>query len=97
MLKENIHVGAKWDVYPSIEIIEFDKYDLVLCLSVTHVSETQSGQEILDKAWARVKKGGLLILEVNDRLQTEKLVLPEGGKLYGKNKDNRSVHHFTKV
>ena len=72
-------------------------YHLVLLLSVTHVAEGKTGQEILDQAWSMVKKGGMLILEVNDRLQTEKLKLPEGAKLYGKNKDNRSVWHIYKT
>ena len=69
-------------------------YDLVLLLSVTHVVEGMSGQEILDKAWALTKR--LLIVEINDRLQKEKIVLPEGAKFYGKNKDERSVYHIFK-
>lgn len=71
-----------------------DRFDVVLLLSVTHVAEGITGQDLLDRAYKMAKK--LLIVEINDRLQTEKLVLPKGGKLYGKNKDNRSVYTFVK-
>lgn len=63
--------------------------DLVLLLSVTHLIDNP--QETIDKAWKLTRK--LLIIEVNDRLQTIPIKLPEGAKLYGKNKDNRSVWH----
>lgn len=72
-----------------------DKFDVVLLLSVTHVAEGISGQDLLDHAYAVTNK--LLIVEINDRLQTEKLTLPKGAVLYGKNKDNRSVWHITKL
>ncbi len=72
------------------------RFDLVLCLSVTHVAQGQTGQQVLNSAWAMAKKGGMLILEINDRLQKEKLKLPKGAKFYGKNKDNRSVWHIVK-
>ncbi len=96
MLKENIHPDAQWNVIPSINMIDFGVYDLVLCLSVTHVSETRTGQGVVDTAWSKVKKGGMLILEINDRLQQEKLKLPGEAGFYGKNKDNRSVWHIAK-
>jgi SAM-dependent methyltransferase len=67
-------------------------YNLVLLLSVTHVCEGISSQELLDKALELTT--GLLILEVNDRLQTEQLVLPDNAVLFGKNKDDRSVYHI---
>lgn len=63
--------------------------DLVLLLSVLHLVEKP--QEVLDLAWSKTRK--LLIVEVNDRLQEKKIKLPEGAKVYGKNKDNRTVWH----
>ncbi len=72
------------------------EYDLVLCLSVTHVSTVQTSQQVLNGAWERVKKGGLLIVEVNDRLQEKKIQLPGEAMQFGTNKDNRSVWHITK-
>ena len=89
-LVEQPYIGKK------IGNVSSDEYDLVLCLSVTHVSEEQTGQEIIDEALTKVKKGGLLILEINDRLQKEPIKLPTGAKLFGKNKDNRSVWHVRK-
>ena len=53
-------------------------------------------QKLIDEAWKRTKKGGLLIVEVNDRLQERQIKLPEEAVLYGKNKDNRSVWHIEK-
>lgn len=71
-----------------------DTFDVVLLLSVTHVAEGMTGQDLLDYAYRITNK--LLIVEINDRLQTEKLTLPKGATLYGKNKDNRSVWHCKK-
>ena len=71
-------------------------YDLVLLLSITHVAEGMTGQEILDIAWGKVADGGLLIVEINDRLQKKPIKLPEGAIEYGKNKDNRTVWHCRK-
>lgn len=72
------------------------QFDLVLLLSVTHVSEGVTGQQLIDDAYYLTKSGGLLIIEINDRLQVDKLTLPREAKLYGKAKDNRSVYHVTK-
>lgn len=71
-----------------------DKFDVVLLLSVTHVAEGMTGQQVLDNAYRATNK--LLIVEINDRLQKEKLTLPKGAVFYGKNKDNRSIWHFNK-
>jgi predicted rRNA methylase YqxC with S4 and FtsJ domains len=71
-----------------------EKFDVVLLLSVTHVAEGISGQDLLNQAYKIANK--LLILEINDRLQKEKLILPQGAKLYGANKDNRSVYKIFK-
>lgn len=71
-----------------------DKFDVVLLLSVTHVAEGISGQQLLDHCYNMTNK--LLIVEVNDRLQKEELVLPKGAVFYGKNKNDRSVYTFTK-
>lgn len=67
------------------------EFNLVLLLSVTHL--VYNPQEIVDKAWELTAKDGLLIVEINDRLQVKEVKLPDGAKLYGKNKDNRSVWH----
>jgi SAM-dependent methyltransferase len=82
------------DIASLMQGIQGCHFDLVLLLSVTHVAEGMTGQEILDKAWELTD--GLLIVEINDRLQKEKIVLPEGVVLYGKNKDDRSVYHISK-
>ncbi len=81
------------------EFIFFEKiddvdcgFDLVLLLSVLHLVEDPQG--LLDKAWEL--SNGLLIVEINDRLQKDKIKLPECAKYFGKNKDNRSVWHCRK-
>jgi tRNA (mo5U34)-methyltransferase len=73
----------------------YGKFDLVLLLSILHVCQ-ENPQELLDKAWSFVNEGGLLIVEINDRLQEQKVTLPEGAKFFGKNKDNRSIWHCRK-
>lgn len=81
-----------WDCEINLkkQLIDFAyESDLVLLLSITHLIDNP--QETIDKAWNLTRK--LLIIEVNDRLQTIPIKLPEGAKLYGKNKDNRSVWH----
>lgn len=70
----------------------YGKADLVLLLSVTHLIDNP--QKLINETWNKTKK--LLIIEVNDRLQKIPIKLPEGAKLYGKNKDNRSVYHCVK-
>lgn len=72
------------------------RFDLVLLLSITHVAEGVTGQELVDKAYELTKEGGLFILEVNDRLQKEYLRIPKQAKVFGKNKDNRTVYHIWK-
>lgn len=79
-------------VFGDIEDYKDFVFDLVLLLSVTHLNEGMTGQELLDKAWCATD--GLLILEINDRLQTEPLVLPDEAVFFGKNKDDRSVYHI---
>lgn len=70
-------------------------YDLVLLLSVLHVCE-EDPQDLLNKALEKLKSGGLLIVEINDRLQNKPINLPSNAKFYGKNKDDRSVYHVIK-
>ena len=82
-----------YSLYKNIHEPEWAR-DLVLLLSVTHVVEGITGQEILDRAWTLTKK--LLIVEINDRLQKEEIKLPEGAVFFGKSKDNRSVWHIWK-
>lgn len=73
------------------------KYDLVLLLSVLHVDGVDKPQEILDEAYRLTAPGGLLIVEINDRLQEIPVKLPGVPVLFGKNKDNRSVWHIRKA
>lgn len=91
----NEHTNPMFNVCDNVNQV-MEKFDLVLLLSITHVAEGISGQKLLDKAYSLVNKGGLLIVEINDRLQVEKLKLPEGAVFFGKNKDNRSVYHIKK-
>lgn len=70
-------------------------YDLILLLSVTHV--TDNPQELIDKAYKKLNTMGMMIVEINDRLQKEPIKLPKSAKFYGKNKDDRSVYWITKV
>lgn len=81
-------------IQESIWAAEFagDDYDLVLLLSVLHV--TENPQELLDRAWELADK--LLIVEINKRLQKTPVKLPNGAKLYGVNKDGREVYHCIK-
>jgi len=79
------------DYYPISyveSLADAPKCDLVLLLSVTHV--TPDGQKLLDEAWAKTKR--MMILEVNTRLQPQSLNIPNAFNLHGKNKDNRSVY-----
>jgi len=94
ILKENIHPDRLWNVYPYIDIIEFGQYDLVLLLSILHLIDNPN--ILLVKAYEKTKRGGLLIVEINDRLQKIPITIPKGGRLYGKNKDGRSVWHCKK-
>jgi SAM-dependent methyltransferase len=98
MVELNIDEFNGVPIYKSVEELTpfSDSADVVLLLSVTHVIEEMTGQDILDKAYKLTKYGGLLIVEINDRLQKQELVFPPNGKLFGKNKDNRSVWHFYK-
>lgn len=99
ILWDMVWVSTSWEVYPGFEVYpekNHRKFDLVLLLSVTHVVEGMTGQEILDKAYEFTEKGGLLIVEINDRLQKEPINLPKGAKLYGQSKDERSVYHIRK-
>lgn len=82
-------------IWENLDDVEED-YDLVLLLSITHVAEGTTGQEILDRAWELTAPKGLLIVEINDRLQKEVLRMPEGAKVFGKSKDNRTVWHCRK-
>lgn len=68
--------------------------DLVLLLSITHLIPAAQAQKLFNEAWSRTNK--LMILEVNDRLQEMPLVIPKEFKIYGKNKDNRTVYHGVK-
>lgn len=72
---------------------EQEKSDLVLLLSVLHVTESDP-QELLDRAWNNTER--ILIVEINDRLQDREIKLPKEARFYGKNKDNRSVYICTK-
>lgn len=67
-------------------------YDVVLLLSILH--NVGYPQELLNWAWEHTDK--LLIVEINDRLQSDKVKLPEGAVKVGTNKDNRSVWHIKK-
>lgn len=85
----------QWDFKKNIkDISEDETFDLVLLLSVTHVTEGMTGQEIFDRAWKLTK--WLLIVEINDRLQEKPIRLPQRAIYIGKNKDNRSVYHIYK-
>lgn len=70
------------------------KSELVLLLSILHLVDNP--QELLDRAWECTAIGGLMIVEINDRLQKISFNLPEKAKVYGKNKDNRTVYHLVK-
>jgi hypothetical protein len=89
-ISQELNASIDWFyVMPSIEV------DLVLLLSVLHVCDNPQG--ILDSAWKLTRK--LLIVEINERLQETKLKAPYGEwkeAFYGKNKDGRSVYHFSK-
>lgn len=96
-IMDELCIGAT--IYKDIDEIpekalEQDWYDVVLLLSITHLVDNP--QELIDKAWGLTNNGGLLIIEVNDRLQGKEVKLPKEAKLYGKNKDNRSVYHCVK-
>lgn len=78
------------------DLIIGEGYDLILLLSVLHVCK-ENPQKLLDRAYEMTKHGGLLIIEINDRLQKIPVILPKEAKLYGKNKDNRSVYHCIKL
>lgn len=87
--------------YKSIDDMEKDLgdddgFDVVLLLSITHLDEVEDPQYLIDKAWHHTTPGGLLIVEVNDRLQRKEIKLPDGANKIGYNKDNRSVYHCTK-
>ena len=69
-------------------------FNLILCLSVTHLIENPN--ELVRACVDLLQPGGLLILEINHRLEKEKVELPKGAKFIGKNKDDRSVYHITK-
>jgi len=84
-------LNAKNRVYKNIDDIE-GKFDIVLLLSVLHV--TENPQILLDKAWEMTTE--LMIVEINDRLQDTKIILPPEAVYYGKNKDNRSVYRCFK-
>lgn len=94
ILEECIY-GNRAGIFKSINEVNLSKpFDLVLLLSITHVAEGITGQELLDKAWELT--GKLLILEINDRLQKEPLKLPKEAVFYGKAKNERSVYHCLK-
>lgn len=96
LMREFVVGGSFGHVVRDLPSISYGKFDLVLILSLLHLIENP--QEVLDMAWDRVEKGGLLIVEINDRLQDKVVTLPKSRKesFYGKNKDNRSVYHFVK-
>lgn len=71
------------------------KFDYVLLLSVTHLVDDPD--KLLKYALNATIPGGMLILEVNHRLEKNKLTLPDNAKFIGKNKDDRSIYHITKV
>lgn len=80
-----------------VEIRAIPQYDLILMLSVLHVMVMGNPQTYLNYVYETLlKPGGLLIVEINDRLQKEPIKLPEGFVYYGRNKDNRSVYHLFK-
>ena|SRR3990170_623227 len=87
-----LYPDGEWTIHQDIKDV-VNNYDLVLLLSVLHVC--REPQKVLDGAWNKTRR--LLIVEINDRLQTEQVKLPECGVLIGKNKDNRSVWHFRKL
>lgn len=94
--------GVLYDYWNYADVFEnikeaHPKFDLVLLLSATHVAEGMTGQELLDRAWDLVEDGGLMIVEINDRLQKEDIKLPKEAVKYGINKDNRTVWHCRKV
>lgn len=80
-------------VFGSIENSD-PEMDLVLLLSISHLVDDP--QFIIDTAWKHT--GKLMILEVNDRLQTIPFSMPNAREIkrIGKNKDNRSVYHLWK-
>ena len=86
----------EFEIFRNLNEVPNYHYDLVLLLSVTHLDEVDNPQAIVDKAWELTAEGGLLIVEINDRLQRKEVKLPNGKKLFGKNKDNRSVYHCIK-
>lgn len=100
--KNNSYGGiAQLHTTDAIEYLEkksFEKdtftYNLILCLSVSHL--VKYPHTLVYGSMRLLAPGGLLIFEVNDRLQTIPLQIPESFKLYGKNKDNRSVYHYVK-
>lgn len=70
------------------------RFDFILCLSVCHLVDNPN--ELINLCVNALYPKGLLILEINDRLQTIPIKLPDGAKFFGKNKDNRSVWHIWK-
>ncbi len=82
-------------LYEDIDELPYNlRYDVTLLLSVTHVCEGITGQELIEKVWKRTR--GLMIVEINHRLQKTPINLPEGAKEYGSNKDGRTVYHVLK-
>lgn len=71
-------------------------FNYIFCLSITHVCGGDPS-ELIQLCMRALYPKGVLILEINDRLQKEEVILPEGSVFYGKNKDNRTVYHITKV
>lgn len=67
---------------------------LILCLSVTHLIDRPN--KLVELCMKHLMPGGLLILEINHRLEKEKVILPEGAIKFGENKDGRTVYHITK-
>lgn len=93
VFKELLFDDGFYNLYDSIDKVE-ETYNVVLLLSVLHLVDNP--QELLEKALDKTETGGLLIVEINDRLQEKKVKLPKEAVLYGKNKDNRSVYHIVK-
>lgn len=83
------------DFWKSIDELPADgrhwKWDIVLLLSVLHLVDEP--QPLFDWAFAHTRE--LLIVEINDRLQTKSINLPKRIKKYGTNKDNRSIYHVS--
>lgn len=84
--------NLKMFAFDQLRKTTYGSYDVVLLLSVTHLVDNP--QEVLDDAWKATKE--LLIVEINDRLQTTALNLPKGAVCFGQNKDNRMVWHCRK-